>query len=144
MVVLEVQEEPTPGQPALLGSVPTARGRGPWGWSPQPHLQTLFPLPKTVSLSPPSVQTAQQSDLRRRRPETIWKQPWDHLPGNSRTPLAPPLWGGVQPEQRALCLGPQAVLGEDALTEGSSSHSPIDPCPQGRFMRAQHPACTCP
>lgn len=67
-----VQEEPTPGQPASLGFFPTARGRGHWGWSPQPHLQTLFLLPQTISLSPPSVQTAQQSDLRvGRRPETI-------------------------------------------------------------------------
>lgn len=80
-------------QPAL-GSVPTARGRGLWRWSPQPHLQTLFRLPHTVSLSPSSVQTTQQSDVRKgRRPETVWKQPWDHLPGNSRTPLGPSILG---------------------------------------------------
>ena len=56
--------------------------------------------------------------------------------------LAPPFWGRVESEQRALCLGPQEVLGEDALTEGSSSHSLIDQRPQGRFIRAQHPAST--
>lgn len=141
MVVLEVQEEPTPGQPALLGSVSTARGRGPWGWSPQPHLQTLFPLPKTVSLSPPSVQTTQQSDLRRRRPETVWKQPWDHFPGNSRTPLGPSIVG--RGTARTESPVPRSA-GSTGRGCPDRVHSLIDPRPQGRFMRAQHPARTCP
>lgn len=39
------------------GSVPTARGRGPWGWSPPATPpNSVSPPHKTVSLSPPSVQ----------------------------------------------------------------------------------------